>query len=159
MSFSRCELGTPGPNSLIASATTTSRNLTPASRGCKIACKRVLFFSRLSRLPHLLGVPHLHVNRPLRSKHTTTSYFKESYSNSFLSHPFKKIQTYACTEKQEGNLKLREIASNRPLLHTHFTHVGMLQSQYNQFKVELLLSTWIDYVRYFASSLFAISTN
>ena len=31
-------------NSLIASATTTSRNLTPAPRGCKIARKRVLVF-------------------------------------------------------------------------------------------------------------------
>ena len=31
-------------NSLIASAATTSRNLNPAPRGCKIAYKRVLFF-------------------------------------------------------------------------------------------------------------------
>ena len=37
-------LGRLCSNSLIASATTTSRNLTPAPRGCKIACKRVLFF-------------------------------------------------------------------------------------------------------------------
>ena len=29
---------------LIASATATSRNLTSAPRGCKIVCKRVLFF-------------------------------------------------------------------------------------------------------------------
>ena len=37
-------LGRLCSNSLIANATTTSRNLTPAPRGCKIACKRVLFF-------------------------------------------------------------------------------------------------------------------
>ena len=37
-------LGRLCSNSLIASATTTSRNLTPAPRGCKIACKSVLFF-------------------------------------------------------------------------------------------------------------------
>ena len=38
-------LGRLCSNSLIASATTTSRNLTPAPRGCNlIACKRVLFF-------------------------------------------------------------------------------------------------------------------
>ena len=37
-------LGRLCSNSLIASATTTSRNLTPAPWGCKIACKRVLFF-------------------------------------------------------------------------------------------------------------------
>ena len=34
----------------------------------------------------------------------------------------KKIQAYACTEKQKGNSKLREIASNRPLL----LHAGFL---------------------------------
>ena len=37
-------LGRLCSNSLIASATTTSRNLTPAPRGFKIACKRVSFF-------------------------------------------------------------------------------------------------------------------
>ena len=37
-------LGRLCSNSLIASATTTSRNLTPAPWGCKIAYKRVLFF-------------------------------------------------------------------------------------------------------------------
>ena len=37
-------LGRLCSNSLIASATTTSRNLTPVPWGCKIACKRVLFF-------------------------------------------------------------------------------------------------------------------
>ena len=37
-------LGHLRSNSLTASATTTSRNLTSAPRGCKIACKRVLFF-------------------------------------------------------------------------------------------------------------------
>ena len=37
-------LGRLCSNSLSASATTTSRNLTPGPRGCKIACKRVLFF-------------------------------------------------------------------------------------------------------------------
>ena len=42
--FRDVSLGCFCPNSLIASATTTSRNLTPAPRGCKIACKRVLFF-------------------------------------------------------------------------------------------------------------------
>ena len=31
----------------------------------------------------------------------------------------KKIQAYTCTEKQKGNSKLREIASNWPyLIHT-----------------------------------------
>ena len=53
-------------NSLIASATTTSRNPTLAPRGCKIACKHVLIFRpQLGRLPNLPGVPHLHVNSPL----------------------------------------------------------------------------------------------
>ena len=42
--FRDVSLGRLCSNSLIASATTTSRNLTPAPRGCKIACKRVLFF-------------------------------------------------------------------------------------------------------------------
>ena len=37
-------LGRLCSNSLIASATTTSRNLISASRGCKIACKHVLFY-------------------------------------------------------------------------------------------------------------------
>ena len=37
-------------NSLIASATTTSRNLTPAPRGCKIACKRVYFSTTARRV-------------------------------------------------------------------------------------------------------------
>ena len=48
-------LGRLCSNSLIASATTTLRNLTPAPRGCKIACKGVLFFDH----------GYLHVNRPL----------------------------------------------------------------------------------------------
>ena len=52
-------------NSLIASATTTSRNLSPAAQGCKIVCKRVLFFD------HGYSVPHLHVNRPKNSSSTT----------------------------------------------------------------------------------------
>ena len=37
-------------NSLIASATTTSRNLTPAPRGCKIACKSVYFSTTARRV-------------------------------------------------------------------------------------------------------------
>ena len=45
-----------------------------------------------------------------------------------------------------------------PRSYKHFMHVGMLQSRYEQCKVEWLLSTWGDYVRFFASSLFAIST-
>ena len=108
-----------------------------------------------------------------RWKHTTTFYFMESFSNSFLSHPCKKIQVYACSEKQKGNSKLKEIASNQPLLlhagffgvtcvfpisYEHFMHVGMLQSRYRQCTTGWLLSTWSDYVRYFAWSLFAIST-
>ena len=52
-------LGRLCSNSLISSATTTSRNLTSATRGCKIVCKRVFFFRpRLGGLPHLPGVPH-----------------------------------------------------------------------------------------------------
>ena len=44
------------------------RKCTPGWRGCKIACKGGLFFLlHLRRLPHLPGVPHLHVNRPLKS--------------------------------------------------------------------------------------------
>ena len=38
-------LGCLCSNSLIARATTTSRNLTPAPWGCKMACKCVLFFN------------------------------------------------------------------------------------------------------------------
>ena len=34
----------------------------------------------------------------------------------------KKIQAYACTEKQKESSKLREIASSRPLL----LHAGLL---------------------------------
>ena len=41
-----------------------------------------------------------------------------------------------------------------PLSYKHFTHVGMLQSRYKQCKAEWLLSTWSDYVQYFASLLF-----
>ena len=37
-------LGRLWSNSLNASATTASKNLTSAPRGCKIVCKRVLFF-------------------------------------------------------------------------------------------------------------------
>ena len=71
-------------NSLIASATTTSRNLTPAPRGCKIACERVLFFRlQLGGLPQLPGVPHLHVNRPLKVHliTNTSSNFKSTNFN------------------------------------------------------------------------------
>ena len=54
--FRDVSLGRLCSNSLIASAPTTSRNLTPAPRGFKIACKRVLFFRpRLGGLPHLPG--------------------------------------------------------------------------------------------------------
>ena len=62
--FRDVSLGRLCSNSLISSAATTSRNLTPAPRGCKIACKRVFIFRpRLGGLPHLPGIPHLHVNR------------------------------------------------------------------------------------------------
>ena len=107
-------------------------------------------------------------------KHTTTSYFKECFSNSFLSHPYKKNTGISCSEKQKGNSKLREIASNRPLSATrgffwcnmsvfpisyeHLTHVGMLQSRSKQCEAKWLLLTWSDYARYFARSLFVIST-
>ena len=47
--FRDVSLGCFCSNSLIASATTTSKNLTPAPRGCKIACKRGLFFSTTAR--------------------------------------------------------------------------------------------------------------
>ena len=64
-------------------------------------------------------------------------------------------------KNQKGNSKLREIANNRPLLlhagflvYKHFAHLGMLQIRYKQCKVEWSLSTWSDYVRYFASSLY-----
>ena len=58
-------LGRLSPNFLMASATTTLMNLTPAPQGRKIVCKHVLFFRpRLGGLPHLPGVPHLHVSRP-----------------------------------------------------------------------------------------------
>ena len=42
--FRDVSLGRLCSNSLIASVTTASRNLTPAPRGCKTACKCVLFF-------------------------------------------------------------------------------------------------------------------
>ena len=35
-----------------------------------------------------------------------------------------------------------------PISYKYFTHVEMLQSRYEQCKVEWLLSTWSDYVRY-----------
>ena len=37
-----------------------------------------------------------------------------------------------------------------PISYEHLTHVGMLQSRYKQCKAKWLLSTWSDYVRYFA---------
>ena len=43
-----------------------------------------------------------------------------------------------------------------PISYKYFTYVEMLQSRYEQCKVEWLLSTWSDYVRYFASSFLAI---
>ena len=60
-------LGRLCSNSLISSATTTSRNLTSAPRGCKIVCKRI-FFSDHGLAGYLTNWgPHLHVNRPLLS--------------------------------------------------------------------------------------------
>ena len=51
--FREVSLGHLCSNSLIVCATTTSRNLTPAPRCCKIACKRALFFwPRLGGLPY-----------------------------------------------------------------------------------------------------------
>ena len=41
-SFSRCEFGTP---LLKLPNYKRKNNFTPASRGCKIVCKRVLFFN------------------------------------------------------------------------------------------------------------------
>ena len=57
-------LGRQCSNSLIASATTTSRNLTPAPRGCKIAFKRVLFLTTARWVTSPTWGSHLHVNRP-----------------------------------------------------------------------------------------------
>ena len=52
-------------NFLMASATTTLINLTPAPRGRKIVCKHVIFFDHGSAgYLTYLGVPHLHANRP-----------------------------------------------------------------------------------------------
>ena len=62
-------LGRLCSNSLIASAATTSRNLTPAPRGCKIACKRVLFSTTARRVTSPTWGPHLHVNRPWGHRH------------------------------------------------------------------------------------------
>ena len=99
---------------------------------------------------------------------------RNAFPINFYRIRIKKIQVYACSEKQKGNSKLREIASNRlfllhtgffwcntrvfPISYEHLTHVGMLQSRYKQCKAKWLLSTWSDYARYFARSLFAIST-
>ena len=59
-------LGRLCSNSLITSAATTSRNLTPAPWGSKIVCKRALFFDHgWAGYLTYLGFPHLHVNRPL----------------------------------------------------------------------------------------------
>ena len=53
-------LGRLCSNSLIASVTTTSRNLTLAPRGCKIACERVYFSTTARRVTSLIwGPPHL----------------------------------------------------------------------------------------------------
>ena len=67
---------------------------------------------------------------------------RNAFPINFYRNRVKKIQAYACTEKQKGNSKLREIASNRPLLlqagfwcdmrvftisYKDFMHVGMLQ--------------------------------
>ena len=44
----------------------TSSNVTLGPRGCKFACiTQAIFQPRLDGLPHLPGVRHLHVNRPL----------------------------------------------------------------------------------------------
>ena len=74
------------------------------------------------------------------------------------------MQAYACTEEQKRNLKLPEIASYWPLL----LRMGFFGVTWVCFPdVTSTLRTWeccnhgmsdSDYVRYFASSLFAIST-
>ena len=74
------------------------------------------------------------------------------------------MQAYACTEEQKRNLKLQEIASYWPLL----LRMGFFGVTWVCFPdVTSTLRTWeccnhgmsdSDYVRYFASSLFAIST-
>ena len=69
--FRDVSLGRLCSNSLIASATTTSRNLTPAPGVVRFLVNAFIFRPRLGGLPHLPGVPHLHVNRPLLDSHLT----------------------------------------------------------------------------------------
>ena len=58
-------LGCLCSNFLMASATTTLINLTPAPRARKIVCKHVIFFDHgWAGYLTYQGVPHLHVNRP-----------------------------------------------------------------------------------------------
>ena len=60
-------LGRLCSNSLISSATTTSRNLTSAPRGWKIVCKRFFFSTTARRVTSPTWGPRLHVNGPLLS--------------------------------------------------------------------------------------------
>ena len=62
-------LGRSCSNSLIASVTTTSRNLTPAPRAGKIVCKRVLFSTTARRVTSPIWGP-LPCKQALRNVHS-----------------------------------------------------------------------------------------
>ena len=72
-------LGCLCSNSLTASATTTSRNLIPAPRGCKIVCKCILFFNHgWAGYLTYLGSPTSMKTGPLRVWHLRSlKYFWE----------------------------------------------------------------------------------
>ena len=74
--FRDMNLGRLCSNSLIASATKTSRNLTTAPRGFKIACKHVYFSPTARRVTSSPGVPPppckqalIHEKREVKRKH------------------------------------------------------------------------------------------
>ena len=94
--FREVSLGHLCWNSLIVCAATTSRNLTPAPRYCKTACKRALFFwPRLGGLPY----PTWDSPPPCKQAHNdmnnaTLSYYEYLWCLSFI---------FGTREKHKGN--------------------------------------------------------
>ena len=90
----------------------TSSKVTPGPRGCKFACK--LFRPRLGGLPHLPGVPHLHVNRPQDFIHLTQLILNK---NNFLSLLLQFVLAIN-VKKRKGliTLKINDLVSLKTYL-------------------------------------------
>ena len=81
--FRDVSLGRLCSNSLIASATTTSRNLTPAPGVVRLHVNGFYFSTTARRVTSTTLVPHLYVNRPLKVHliTNTSSNFKSANFN------------------------------------------------------------------------------